>query len=148
MGASGQSSVCSNPCQTCGLLWKRCAGLWLPVTFYFATKSVWGIVCLFKMCFISWSLILLWNVLYKQVSSGRRAKHLVGARWEIWSRTGLWPAFFSSLQVCLLFLETLANTICQHYGAMQGQKGWHEVNLSPSHLYVHFKHLIREMGLA
>lgn len=61
-------------------------------------------------------------------------------------RPVLWTALFSFLQVCPPFWLWLH--ICQHYVTLQGQKEWHEADLTLSHLYVHLKHLIREMGLA
>jgi len=68
--------------QTFWLLWKWWMGLWCSL---FCNKIVWWIVCLFKVRFISWSLLLLWSALYKQVSGERRAEHLAHAKWEMWS---------------------------------------------------------------
>ena len=123
------------------LLWERCARLWLSGTFYFIIKMwVLGIVCLFKRHFISQSLLVLWNSLHKQPSSERRARHLTSAKWEIWS----WSALSSLCKFVLPSLRLWLG-IHQNTAVVWGQEGWQKANLS--HLDVHLKCLIREVGL-
>lgn len=126
--------------QTCWLLREKCTGLWC--TFYFITKKwVWEIVYLFKIHFVS--LLPLWNALYKQMNSERRAKHLASTKGVIWSWSVVSP-------LCKFVLHSLRLqlSICQNTVVLWGQKGWRKANLTVSYLYVCLKRLIREMGLA
>lgn len=142
MGASGQSSACLNLLRPVGY----CEGMrrvtaFRHLLFYNKKNSVRG--CLFKICFISWSLWTLWNALHEQMSSERKAKHLVSAKWEIRSRSALSPLYKFTLHSLRFWLSIRQNAV-----VVWGQEEWLKANLTLSHLYVHLKHLIREMGLA
>lgn len=103
--------------QTFWLLWKWWMGLWCSL---FCNKIVWWIACLFKVRFISWSLLLLWSALYKQVSGERRAEHLAHAKWEMWSpkTSTLNCSFFLFISLSsFLTLAAYLPTLCDSAGS-------------------------------